>query len=86
MSAAVASEQWWLAAVLMVGGLLTAVYVFRVISGALRTPATPLVLAAPVARSREMATLAMALASVLLGLVALFDLQGLAGGRPLAGG
>jgi formate hydrogenlyase subunit 3/multisubunit Na+/H+ antiporter MnhD subunit len=79
LSAAVEGAQWWWALVLLAGGLLTATYLFAVLSRALRAPAAPLPLREPVARSREMATLALALASVLLGLVALLDLRSLAG-------
>jgi hypothetical protein len=79
LSAAVEGAQWWWALVLLAGGLLTAAYLFAVLSRALRVPAAPLRLREPVARSREMATLALALASVLLGLVALLDLRSMAG-------
>ncbi len=78
LSAAAASGQWWWAAVLLVGGLLTAAYLFAVVSRALTAPSAPLAVA-PVARYRELATLALALASVLLGLVALIDVRGLPG-------
>jgi formate hydrogenlyase subunit 3/multisubunit Na+/H+ antiporter MnhD subunit len=84
LSAAATSGQWWWAAVLLVGGLLTAAYLFAVVSRALRAPAAPLVVA-PVARYRELATLALALASVLLGLVALIDVRGLPGGSSPVG-
>ena len=84
LSAAVTSGQWWWALVLLAGGLLTAAYVFVVITRALRAPVAPL-LVAPVARYRELATLGLALASVLLGLLALFDLRGLLVGRPSVG-
>jgi multicomponent Na+:H+ antiporter subunit D len=77
LSAAVGSGQWWWALVLMVGGLLTAAYLYAVVSRTLRAPEVPLVLQASVARYREYTTLALALTSVLLGLVGLFDLRGL---------
>ena len=77
LSAAVESAQWWWALVLLAGGLLTAAYLFAVLSRTLLRPAAPLTLRAPVARSRELATLALALASVLLGLVAFVDLRAL---------
>jgi formate hydrogenlyase subunit 3/multisubunit Na+/H+ antiporter MnhD subunit len=79
LSAAVGGAQWWWALVLLVGGLLTATYLFAVLSRALHAPPAPLVVREPVARSRELATLTLALASVLLGLVALLDLRSLAG-------
>jgi formate hydrogenlyase subunit 3/multisubunit Na+/H+ antiporter MnhD subunit len=78
LSAAATSGQWWWAVVLLVGGLLTASYLFIVMSRALRPPSAPLVVA-PVARYRELATLALALVSVLLGLVAMFNVRGLPG-------
>ncbi|HMO45825.1 MAG TPA: proton-conducting transporter membrane subunit [Rubrivivax sp.] len=86
LSAAVATGQWWFALVLLAGGLLTAAYLFIVLSRALQTPTAPLALRAPVARDRELATLALALVSVLLGLVALADLQPLFAARPAAAG
>jgi len=84
LSAAASSGQWWWALVLMAGGLLTAAYVFIVVTRALRAPGAPLVIA-PVARLSEMAALGLALVSVLLGLLAVFDMRGLIAGRPSMG-
>jgi len=84
LSAAASSGQWWWALVLLAGGLLTAAYLFVVVSRALRAPDAPLVVA-PIGRYREPATLALAMASALLGLVALFDVPGLPIGRLPAG-
>jgi formate hydrogenlyase subunit 3/multisubunit Na+/H+ antiporter MnhD subunit len=86
LSAAVSSGQWGFAPVLLIGGLLTAAYLYAVLARALRTPEAPLLLCAPVARRRELATLALALASVLLGAMALFDRPLLLLGRPLPQG
>src|SRR5262245_25099127 len=73
LAAAVATGQWWWAAVMLVGGLLTAAYVFLVLARALAsTPEAP-ALRAPVPRYQEGVALALALGSMLLGLVAFTD-------------
>lgn len=68
----VALEQghWWLVLVVLAGGLLAAVYVFRVLRQAfLLTPEnSPLAPFSPVPRTLEWTAFALALASVLLGL------------------
>jgi formate hydrogenlyase subunit 3/multisubunit Na+/H+ antiporter MnhD subunit len=87
LSAAVATGQWWWALVLLVGGLLTAAYLFLVLSRALQSAPEPVQVKAPVPRYQELAALGLALGSVLLGLVALLDLDLpalLAIGRPAA--
>jgi formate hydrogenlyase subunit 3/multisubunit Na+/H+ antiporter MnhD subunit len=81
LSAAVTSGQWWWAVVMLVGGLLTSGYVFLVLARAMGTTETPLALVAPVARYREWITLALAVVSALLGLVALTDVELLQIGR-----
>jgi formate hydrogenlyase subunit 3/multisubunit Na+/H+ antiporter MnhD subunit len=76
LTAVVTAGQWWWAAVMLAGGLLAGGYMFRVLAGALADAAGPLVPRTPVARSRELIALALALCSVLLGLLPLkaFDL------------
>jgi formate hydrogenlyase subunit 3/multisubunit Na+/H+ antiporter MnhD subunit len=68
LSAAVSTGQWWWAMVLVVGGVLTGGYLALVLLRALQPAAAPLLAAAPVARSRELVALALALAAALLGL------------------
>ena len=71
LSAAIASGQWWWTLVMLAGGLLTGAYLFRVLAPALSTRGPALVLVKPVARSRELIVLLLALCSVALGLVPL---------------
>jgi formate hydrogenlyase subunit 3/multisubunit Na+/H+ antiporter MnhD subunit len=67
IDAALLQGQWWLAAVVIAGGLLAAVYVFRVLRQAfLIVPENAVI--APVPRVLEWATFVLAAASVLLGL------------------
>ncbi|QIB33646.1 complex I subunit 5 family protein [Ancylobacter pratisalsi] len=74
LSAAVAQGQWWIAIVILAGGVLAAGYVFRAIGRATGEPDAGLVLR-PVSRWREAVPLALALCALLLGFVPL---------RPLA--
>ncbi|MGH2456861.1 MAG: complex I subunit 5 family protein [Candidatus Limnocylindria bacterium] len=69
--AAIETGQWWWALVILAGGLLTGGYLFRVLSRALADTDHPLPPCAPVARHREAVVLALALVSMLLGLVPL---------------
>ena len=71
LTAAIDTGQWWWALVILAGGLLTGGYVFRVLAQALAAPDAPFAAAAPVARDREAVVLALALVSVLLGLLPL---------------
>jgi multicomponent Na+:H+ antiporter subunit D len=61
--------QWWWAVVILAGGLLTAVYVFRVLRSAFVPPLPERELHA-IPRGMQLSALALALASVLLGLAA----------------
>src|SRR5499426_4113093 len=81
LAAAVASGQWWWAAVMLVGGLLTAGYVFLVLARALASGAETPELRAPVPRSQEAVALALAVGSMLLGLVAFTGVHLLGIGR-----
>lgn len=85
-TAAVEAGQWWWALAILLGGLLTGGYLFRVlapaIGGGMPVPA------GRVQRRQELAALALALCSVLLGFVPLGSLHLLAVGRlggPVAG-
>jgi multicomponent Na+:H+ antiporter subunit D len=71
LMAAIDRHQWWWALVILAGGMFTGGYVFRVLARALASPNEPLTPSAPVARDREAVALALALLSVLLGLVPL---------------
>jgi multicomponent Na+:H+ antiporter subunit D len=68
LTAAVESGQWWWALAILGGGLLTAGYVFRVLSPALADPTETVKLSRSVSRTREAAALALALCAMLLGL------------------
>ncbi len=82
LTAAVQAHAWWAVAVLLASGLLTAGYVWRVVG---RTLAEGEEGAAPLRapRSRELATLALALGSVALGLLSAPALALLDLGAPL---
>ncbi len=73
IEAALNQGHWWLVLVVLAGGLLAAVYVFRVLRQAFllapaNTPGAPLAPLMPVPRTLEWTAFALALASVLLGL------------------
>jgi NADH:ubiquinone oxidoreductase subunit 5 (subunit L)/multisubunit Na+/H+ antiporter MnhA subunit len=63
------TAQWWWNAVIQAGGAFTTSYVLLVLVHALAPASEPVVLHAPVSRSGEAAALALALCSLLLGLV-----------------
>ena len=71
LEAAVATGQWWWAMVMLAGGLFTSGYMFIVLARALVPAREPLKLRTIVPRYQEAAALALALTSLLLGLVAL---------------
>ena len=85
LDAALYSGQWWWALILMLGGLLTAAYVFKVVGYAF-TPAEVTHEASVVPARMEWTALLLALAAVLLGLFALWPLALLDIGFPFAGG
>lgn len=69
LSSAVNQGVWWIAVVILVGGLLAGGYVLRVVVPALhRTPSGPTL---PVSRRREAVALALALAAVAIGFLPL---------------
>ena len=80
-TAAVAIGQWWWALAILLGGLLTGSYLFRVLAPALNPPAGMAVQRDAVPRSQEIVVLALALCSVLLGFVPFGSLQLVAVGR-----
>jgi formate hydrogenlyase subunit 3/multisubunit Na+/H+ antiporter MnhD subunit len=69
LQSAAETGQWWWAAVVHAGGFLTSSYLVLVLAHALAPTARPIRSLAPVPRSREAAALALALCSLLLGLV-----------------
>jgi formate hydrogenlyase subunit 3/multisubunit Na+/H+ antiporter MnhD subunit len=83
LDAAIATGQWWWVVTLIVGGLLTAGYMFLVLSQAMTVADEPHALQATVPQSQQAAALALALCSLLLGLVA-FASDVVQIGRPAA--
>ncbi|MHA1567836.1 MAG: complex I subunit 5 family protein [Alphaproteobacteria bacterium] len=81
LEAALRADQWWWGLILVLGGLLAAVYVFRVIGQAFTQAEVPHE-ARAVPASMEWTALALALAAVLLGLVAPLPLAVLDIGSP----
>ncbi|MFU8858328.1 MAG: complex I subunit 5 family protein [Deferrisomatales bacterium] len=81
LGAALESGQWGWALVLGGGGLLTAAYCFRVLSGAF-TAQTPAPALRPVSGTAEWAGLGLSLASLLLGFLAPWVLPLIAIGSP----
>jgi formate hydrogenlyase subunit 3/multisubunit Na+/H+ antiporter MnhD subunit len=71
LTSAIKAGQWWWAPVILGGGLLTGGYLFRVLASALAGEAVAQAPAAPVPRGLEAIALALALASVALGLLPL---------------
>jgi formate hydrogenlyase subunit 3/multisubunit Na+/H+ antiporter MnhD subunit len=80
ISGAVMQEQWWIAVVILTGGVLAAGYVFRVIGKAMADPIEGVEIR-PVARSREAVPLALALCALIIGFVPLQPFAYLAIGR-----
>ncbi len=81
LRASIESGQWWWALVILGGGLLAGGYVFRVLAPSLAGTAEPVARRATVPRRKELVVLALALLSVLLGLVPLGKLGVLQIGR-----
>ena len=84
LEAAIRSGQWWWGIILILGGLLSATWVFKVIGYAFTQSGTPHESrAVPV--SMEWAALAMALVAILLGLFASWPLVLMEIGLPFGG-
>ncbi len=81
LRAALASGQWWWIIVMIAGGLLTAAYLFRVLRRAFEPVARGSHEDRP-ARSLEWVVLSLAMASLLLGLIAVPPLELLDAGAP----
>jgi formate hydrogenlyase subunit 3/multisubunit Na+/H+ antiporter MnhD subunit len=69
LQAASQTAQWWWAVTIQAGGVLTSSYVLLLLAHAVVAAPTPVKLRARVARIREAAVLALALLSLLLGLL-----------------
>jgi multicomponent Na+:H+ antiporter subunit D len=84
LDAAVATGQWWWAATMLAGGLLTSGYMFLVLSRAMTPALEPVKLHATIPQYQQAAALALALCSLLLGLVAFSSFDAVQIGRPTA--
>jgi len=84
LEAAIRSGQWWWGVILILGGLLSAAWVFKVIGYAF-TPAKEPHEARVVPATMEWVTLAMALIAILLGLFASWPLALMDIGLPFGG-
>jgi formate hydrogenlyase subunit 3/multisubunit Na+/H+ antiporter MnhD subunit len=69
LQAAAEKGQWWWAVVLQAGGIFTGAYVVLVLAHALAPANEPITPDSPAPRIRELAALALALSSLLLGLM-----------------
>src|SRR5262249_10307502 len=69
VQAGAGTEQWWWAVAIQAGGIFTGSYVLLVLAHALVPADEPVALRVPVSRIREAAALALALCSLLFGLV-----------------
>jgi formate hydrogenlyase subunit 3/multisubunit Na+/H+ antiporter MnhD subunit len=69
LQAASDTAQWWWDVAIQAGGVLTSSYVLLVLIRALAPARAPITLQAPILRIREAAAFALALSSLLLGLV-----------------
>jgi formate hydrogenlyase subunit 3/multisubunit Na+/H+ antiporter MnhD subunit len=71
LTAATETANWLIAAAILVGGILAASYVFRVLGRAMASPDSDFVLKVPIPLYRELAVLGLAICAVLLGFVPL---------------
>jgi formate hydrogenlyase subunit 3/multisubunit Na+/H+ antiporter MnhD subunit len=84
LNAALGQGQWWWVAVLLVGTLLAAAYITRVLRHGFSQPAVPLQ-PHPIPRTMEWTALGLALLAVLLGFAATWPLELLRAGAPVSG-
>jgi NADH:ubiquinone oxidoreductase subunit 2 (subunit N) len=82
LDAALRSGQWWWGIIMILGGLLAAAYVFKVIGYAF-TPAGEPQQATSVPVRMEWTALALAVVAILVGLIALWPLALMEIGLPL---
>ena len=83
LTASVRAGQWWWAVVIMIGGLLAAGYMFRVLAPAL-TSGHAATLVTKISPPRQAIVLALAICALLLGFMPLRPSQLLEIGRPAA--
>ena len=81
LTASVATGQWWWALVMLLGGVLAGGYVFRVVAPAFSRADEPVALRQNVPKRRQIVVLALAICSILLGLLPLGSLGILLIGR-----
>jgi formate hydrogenlyase subunit 3/multisubunit Na+/H+ antiporter MnhD subunit len=84
IEAAVVAGQWWWVLTMLAGGLLTSGYMFLVLVRTMTPAREPLTLEATIPRYQQAAALALALCSLLLGLVAFGSFDTVQIGRPAA--
>ncbi|MGH7154695.1 MAG: complex I subunit 5 family protein [Acetobacteraceae bacterium] len=80
--ASITTDQWWWALVMLAGGLLAGGYIFRMLSPIMSLSGAPAVLRQPVPIRREAVVLALAICSVLLGILPLGIPELLSIGQP----
>ena len=85
LSASLVTGQWWWVAIMVIGGLLTAAYVFSFVVTALAPAPTPLPAATVIPRAAETIVLALAVLSFVLGCVALLPFEVIEIGRQVGG-
>lgn len=69
LTSAVTTAQWWWAVVILLGGLLAGGYMFRVLAPALASAEEPVKLQSSVSSFRQWVVLALAICSLLLGIL-----------------
>ncbi|MCO5063882.1 MAG: NADH-quinone oxidoreductase subunit J [Rhizobiaceae bacterium] len=85
LSGAVSVGEWWIAVTILVGGVLAAAYVFRVVGKTTASPGADVPNLMILPRSREIIPLILALCAVAIGFIPLQPLDFLDIGRSVAG-
>ena len=71
LTAATETANWWIAAAILMGGILAASYVFRVLNRAMAAPSSNFACKASIPLYRELTVLGLAICAVVLGFVPL---------------
>jgi formate hydrogenlyase subunit 3/multisubunit Na+/H+ antiporter MnhD subunit len=71
LTAAVETANWWIAGAILVGGILAASYVFRVLGRAIAAPASGFAVRGHIPLHRELTVLGLAICAMVLGFVPL---------------